>query len=488
MQPDLAACERVVSQEMMHVSKSGVGLNSREDVRQEFMLAAVRSARKHDGRDSMGFIRLAVRRRLSALLASHTATKRRPHDIHGAPIGFVNPDVEDWPASEQPSPEDIIAAREQVDRLREVLSPDAVDIINRCVAEDTPPDRAQLFSIRSELRKAAMATRDPYAVPPIKDYEDLTCHALAGPGAEGYDGADPICINCTAKFSCLPAAVANPEIWTSRHVRVWEVNDDHEVVLLQHREMTFADLEARIAARDRFVAEYMAANPSADNAKILAAVPEDLKVRRHVEPEVPEPVEEIPEEQPEADETAAEEEASKKPATKKRARKKKVTKPKAAAQEAPKKPATKKKTVTKPKAPPKPTKPVEATGDRPLHRDGQLGKRGKNVPSPKPVSEEDMTKAISKIKLGVRIEWEYGFQIVRKVRGGDEHIATLTKNGFLFNGDDQLYASLSAVSQVASGTPGRAGNDYFGILKSHNTEVRNTAGKVIAKKAMLPEL
>ncbi len=246
---------------------------------------------------------------------------------------------------------------------------------------------------------------DPFEVP---EGDLMACH----PGEqdpEGYDADDGTCHNCADKFTCLPAAVMAPEVWTGRGAKVWQVEDDHEVCALIDRQMTYAVALARLTKRTKL-----------ERAGKL--IPADLLVRKTTL---------------EARRKAAKESA---------------------------------------KIPPKPRKPKMA---RPTARNG-----GK-LPPPKSISEQQMERVLDeKVKLGRRIAFKFGMQIVRKMRARDEnkerreHVVTVTKNGFLYDG--KLYATLSAAAQNASGTPCRSGNDWFNLRTSGCTEVRGTDGSIIA--------
>lgn len=117
-------------------------------------------------------------------------------------------------------------------------------------------------------------------------------------------------------------------------------------------------------------------------------------------------------------------------------------------------------------------------------------RNGGKLPLPKSIPEEEMRTVLDeKVKLGKRVEFEYGMQIVRRMRVKDEktgerreHVVTVTKNGFLY--DDKLYATLSAAAQNASGTPCRSGNDWFNLRTSKCTEVRRPDGSVLASRTV----
>ena len=89
-----------------------------------------------------------------------------------------------------------------------------------------------------------------------------------------------------------------------------------------------------------------------------------------------------------------------------------------------------------------------------------------------------------KVKLGVpglRLGW--GYQLVRKARAGKEFVVTITENGFMY--EDKIYSSLSAAAQNASGTFCRSGNDWFSLVTTQCTSVRDERGNVIARRGSL---
>jgi hypothetical protein len=334
----------------------------------------------------------------------------------------------------------------------------------------------------------------------------MACHAN-GEQPEGYDAEDPICHNCADKFTCLPAAIAKPSLWVDRGVRTWDASDDLEVAGVLAREMTYSEAIERMTKRMGL-------------EKAGTLIPAELLTRRSKPalvpdtPAEPEPAGEVIDAEGETTSTeppppptfpdptpttpakatkATKPKAAKKPAKAKPAKAKpakaKPTKAKPA-KAAKKKAAKAKPAKAKPKKPAKPkaaTKPAAkpaapAKPKSPTTREPKIAKNGKPLPLPKTITTEKMLEVMATVKLGMKVDLEFGMQIVRRARTGKEHVVTLTENGFLY--EDEQYSSLSAAAQNASGTPCRSGNDWFSLVSTSCTEVRDTTGKVVARKGM----
>ena len=78
---------------------------------------------------------------------------------------------------------------------------------------------------------------DKYAIPEHESYQ--SCH-VQGDDPEGYDAEDKndTCAGCVEKFTCLPEAVAKPEVWGAK--TVWSIDDDTEVAGVLGRTMSSA--------------------------------------------------------------------------------------------------------------------------------------------------------------------------------------------------------------------------------------------------------
>lgn len=372
-----------------------------------------------------------------------------------------------------------------------------------------------------------------YEVPDTGDV--MPCHAQ-GEKPEGYDAEEEICQDCLDKFSCLPVAIANPEVWTSRKAKVWAIGDDAEVAALTSKTKTYAQVRDQLDRRAAFRKKHKlippelltrprplapAATPAA--AQMLPPAPVEkpapkprltkpTKVSPAPAPLAPAAVQTDAQQPSEGGEQAAEtssDVAGKKTTTKKKlvrpskpvkaskAAKAKKSKPEpkkaAPKKKAAAKPASKAKPAVKNAEKPKPVKPAKAETKKavgskapppkpraPRTAERKVAKNGKALPAPQTITKEQMLRALDKVRLGVKVDWEWGMQIVRKGRGGEEFVVTVTENGFLYDGEH--YASLSSAAQNASGTPCRSGNDWFNLLTASCTEVRDAKGKVIASK------
>ena len=355
-------------------------------------------------------------------------------------------------------------------------------------------------------------TPDPYAIP--ENDEFMPCH-VRGNAPEGYDAddAEGTCCDCADKFTCLPEAVESPKVWTDRGATPWAIEDDSEVAAVVHREMFYSDaidcMTRRMALRksgDLIPVELLTRRPAEEDIPAPATPPETTTESEPPESDATESdageedTGEQSEQSAEEDEMAKKKKAPRRPKGKKKASKKKAprrpkgkkkaSKKKAPAKKAAKKPAkAKKKAPKKPKpkakkkpASRKPPKPAPVKPRKPSTRKPRIAKNGKKLPLPSSLTTERMLEVVGQIKLGMKVDFEIGMQIVRRARSGKEHVVTLKDNGFLY--EDELYSSLSAAAQNASGTPCRSGNDWFSLMNTSCTEVRDASGKVIARKGM----
>jgi hypothetical protein len=365
---------------------------------------------------------------------------------------------------------------------------------------------------------------DAYAVPKVDPNDLPDCHAQ-GKNPEGYDVDDKTCHGCPDKFTCLPLSI-DAELITG------SLDDDIEVKGLLSKTMTYPEALARMAHRT-------------DMIKAKKTVPDHLTTKPKNPMPEPEPEPEPDEDEPEDEEQSQQQEADtasgkdeekmttkpkpkKKPVSKKtgdekgkpkappkappkaddkkptsegkasksippkKAPAKKAAEKKAPAKKAAEKKAPAKKAAEK-KAPAKKAPAKKDTGNKPQRSKAKLFPKGKGnppagvskkiwwEPTPRSLTEEQMLKAMEKIKLGVAIDLDYGMQLVRKRRDGTESVVTLTKQGFEYDGN--LYGSLSAAAWKAANSF-RTGNEYFNISNCSCTEVRDKNGKVIARKGM----
>ena len=314
---------------------------------------------------------------------------------------------------------------------------------------------------------------DQYAIPKADKASLPACHAQ-GSSPEGYDGEEIVCANCLDKFTCLPAAVKKPIVWTGRGVRAWRLDDDIEVVGVLSKKMTFAHAQARMLKRDEFIANDRAIPESLQTRPPETSEAEDLgdedgeddgEADEDLAPHTTEEQAAQPDEDDEETEDEDEEEEEDTMAPKKKS-----------------KPAAKPVKAAKPA---KAAKPGPRTGIRSTRATGGVAattRGGKTLAHTRTLSADEMGKAMSRIAIGAEIEFKVGMQIVRKTRNG-EVVVVLKENGFLY--DDKLWSSLSGAAMAAT-RASRSGNDFFS-LKSGCTEVRNAKGQVIASKHKLLE-
>ena len=351
---------------------------------------------------------------------------------------------------------------------------------------------------------------------PLPTGDVSPCHTN-GIAPEGYDPAEGVCHDCVDKFTCLPAAVARPAVWTSRGASPATIESDVEVAGVLAKRMTYDVAIDRMTRRNALSMEGKEIPPELRTAPLT---PLPVDVPHTLDPDVDLDAVSDTDEPVEAVEAPKAKPAKAKPVKAPKAKAVKAasaTPEPSAADESPtialttigslaelsvlavamkttksakakpaKAPKAKAKPVKAPKAKPvkapKPAKPVKAPQERGVRNGVASFLNGKRLPGPITLTLEAMVASMERIRLGVPIDLEIGHQIVRKARGGVEHVVKLTKNGYAYNGE--VYGSLSAVAQNASGTPCRSGNDWFGIAKSDATCVRNAAGKVIARRGL----
>ena len=300
---------------------------------------------------------------------------------------------------------------------------------------------------------------DAYEIPPL-DGEPTECHAL-GSNPEGYDAEASTCHNCLDKFTCLPAAIESGLITIA-------LNADREVQQVIDHEQTYAWAAARMQQREDLDGDDVPAELAVDHIPPPEPEPAPAKKKKKVRKK--KAVKKV------APVASEEVHAS---GRKKVAKKKVLKKKPAAVAEAPQE---------APKPEPRRRALAETRKDtRPVARSNPNNK----LPAPQTVTKEEMVLQLEggddaqpKVKLGVpglRLGW--GYQLVRKARAGMEFVVTITENGFM--DEDKIYSSLSAAAQNASGTFCRSGNDWFSLVTTQCTSVRDERGNVIARRGSL---
>jgi len=559
---------REVTRAVNRIRGRRIGMHDVDDLTQELSIEAERAAARADGRPGEAYIRVALRNAVKDLKAAAYAACRQPHDRYGQAVAFANPDVLAWEAGPDPDPERALLIRERTNGLLSLLSARDQSLVVLAITGERELSKSDLARIRYAAMSGAPNKQEDLIMAntkydiPLPTGDVSPCHTN-GIAPEGYDPAEGVCHDCVDKFTCLPAAVARPAVWTSRGASPATIESDVEVAGVLAKRMTYDVAIDRMTRRNALSMEGKEIPPELRTAPLT---PLPVDVPHALDPDVDldavsdtdEPVEAVeapkakpakakPVKAPKAkavkaasatpEPSAADESptialttigslaelsvlavamkttksAKAKPAKAPKAKAKPVKAPKAKPVKAPKaKPvkAPKAKPVKAPKAKPakakpvkapkakpvkapkpakpvkapKPAKPVKAPQERGVRNGVASFLNGKRLPGPITLTLEAMVASMERIRLGVPIDLEIGHQIVRKARGGVEHVVKLTKNGYAYNGE--VYGSLSAVAQNASGTPCRSGNDWFGIAKSDATCVRNAAGKVIARRGL----
>ena len=317
---------------------------------------------------------------------------------------------------------------------------------------------------------------NPYAIPPTAPADLPDCHA-DGKNPEGYDEGDKTCWGCPDKFVCLPKSIDKKLIDST-------LDADCEVKGVLSKTMTYAEALVRMQHRQNLIADKkpVPKDLSTQPPEGALSKPENISGKEQTDSD------EIDSEQTNGGKTMAEKKKNGKP-KKTAAKGKPKAPPKPAAASTNKNdkpeaqpPAPKAKPKAKPKVKPAPKKKAASKPKGEKKSRAKKGTDSKPLPKPRAVTEEQMLKSMGKIKLGEPIDLDYGMQLVRKDRNDNELIVTLTKQGYEFKG--KVYGSLSAAAMVAADSPFRSGNDFFNLVSSGCTEVRDKNGKVIAKKGM----
>jgi DNA-directed RNA polymerase specialized sigma24 family protein len=84
---NMEVCSRIVDQEMRRSSVWALYRTSgdSEDVRQELLVEAWKSAQRHDGRDNTAYVRVSVRNAIKDLARARRASSRMVRDQYGRP-------------------------------------------------------------------------------------------------------------------------------------------------------------------------------------------------------------------------------------------------------------------------------------------------------------------------------------------------------------------------------------------------------------------
>lgn len=442
---DVRKCTALVEREMRRMGVERIGEHDQDDLRQLLVMAALRaSARAKADRDETAYVRQSIRNAMKNLHRATYAARRMPSDNYGQALGFVSVDSNDYIPDHGmlrggTDPEQCVAAREIFDRVAARLSGTRRADLNSLLSGISITG-AQLSALEADIETALeddSMSDDDYLIPDPPADDTPECHA-AGASPEGYDPKDPVCQDCQDKHSCLPLTL-------EKGLGKFDDVIDIEVAAVRSRKMTFREALERLARR-----QAVAGIPEdADPPKRKAPVPVDLIT---ITTDLPKQPKRKPRRRPSSAPPAPE--ATAKPSE---------------PPPAPEKPPV----VAKPEKPAKPSKP------KPKAEKPEKPPRTRPLPEARAISEEKMVAAMKRIKLGKRVELDFGWQLVRRRRGGTEQIVTLTETGFVF--EEKVYPSLSAAAQVASKQPFRSGNDYFSLVASSSTEVRDRSGQTVVR-------
>lgn len=437
---EVGRCQRLVMAELRRLGNRGIGIHDQDDLQQELITVALRASERADG--ATAYVRLSVRNAIKHLYREMHAQRRCPTDSSGASLPLVyGYEAHDGGTS----PETHALLRVGARACRDRLPLWSQEVLDRVLAGDAeiPPNR--IDDLCGQIRRCGGTTMtDAYSIPAPPEGEITACHA-DGAEPEGYNPAEVACQDCIDKFSCLPRAREKNLIQTPLEV-------DVEVSAVIARTMTYREAAQRVWQRDQL--------RRADKvvpAELWPLAPEPTKPPKKLrKPTAGAPECELPG-------TPTSEVAPETPAS-----------PAAPEPAAPKRKLRKRTPEEKEKPQIKRTKRLEP---RPKTKAPTRA-----LPAPSPISNEAMVAAMSRIRLGKPVALDYGWQIVKRGRDGTEHVVTLRENGFEFRG--QLYNSLTQCAVHACGWGYRSGNDYFSLVTSRQTEVRDPDGKVVARGGM----
>lgn len=389
----------------------------------------------------------------------------------------------------------------------------ARSVLEMIIAGD-PTIARQLHPVGTSQKEDAVGN----VVLPETPKEELSdCHP-DGKKPGGYDPADPkMCPICPDKFTCLPLSIKRKLVPKS--------TVDGEVAAVLSGEMLYDVAIQRMKKRDELLTKGKPIPddllPTCVKAKPEAAPAKAIEDTKAEEPEVEEEESEEDEAEEEEESDDSEEEATEEEATEEEAEpeEEKMAAKKKAAKKAKKAKAPKAKTPkgkakkgkgeepsvqaeavksakkaggkkpAKPKPPSKEKKEKsakkasdakakkDAKPKTTKYADGVLVICGRQVPGPRELTEEEMEKSIARVKIAQPFDLEYGMQIVRKLRGGDEVSVKITKKGWEYKG--KLYSSLSTCVWWAKRRLASC-NEFFNLETQGGAEIRDAKGKVLA--------
>ncbi len=331
-----------------------------------------------------------------------------------------------------------------------------------------------------EKKKMTKLSAGKITLPVVKPEDLPECHAEApeAGGRLGYAHEEVDCQNCADKFSCVKASIE------TSLVAGLTLETDIEVREVLMGRAQFVDVAQRLKQRRQLVK----ARSEIPDALLLVNFGK-VEETETEEEEEEEATEEVASEEPGTEEDASEptddgeaaaEETenteSEKETTMAKKKTAKKTTTKAAAKPAkPAKPAAPAKPAkpAKPAPAAKPAKPVKAPAAKRIPSEKRVaislpgGER--YLPQPKELTPDAMATVLGRVQLGQPFDLGTGMQLVRKLRGGEEQVVTIKKNGFEFGG--AIYPSLTAAAMWATQRSVN-GNTHFGVGSQSCTEIR----------------
>lgn len=463
-------------------------MHDEDDLRQELLAVAVHASSRTLAEKGGGtaYIRESVRNAIKKLHRAAYAQRRCPTNQYGVAIpltyGVETADTGVGPESlavlaldahtvRIDDPESLALLAHGARAIRKRLCGGSRRVLG-CLLAGRAVGPNRIERLCEEIQKLGGAMQDPYEILEPPPGETPNCHA-DGVEPEGYDPKETMCQDCQDKFTCLPHAVAKG-LPVAKKTAGYGVEIDVEVGSVLARTMTYRDAVARIARR-------------AALRDVHKPVPADLWPLAPEKPaSAPPAAPAVASAPPATPPAAAPAQAS--PGPRKVLRKKaaEAAPPAAAAPT----PAPKPVKAPKPAKAPK-TKPAKAAKAPKAAKPKRAPKPAK-APNPegrkspiralcpaKTLDAKGMSLALGRVRLGREVALDVGYQLVKRKADGSEHVVTIRANGFEFGG--VIYDSLTACAGHACNHAYRSGNDYFSLLTSKRTEVRDPKGKVIAR-------
>lgn len=117
-------CARIVARAIRALPQQRIGIHDADDLQQELMLVAMRSADRADPMrpsEQRGYVQVSVKNAIRSLIAHTLAARRYPQDRYGRPVQFAGPGVLDVQLADASCPEAQVEARERLAQIAAVL-------------------------------------------------------------------------------------------------------------------------------------------------------------------------------------------------------------------------------------------------------------------------------------------------------------------------------------------------------------------------------